>query len=100
MTEDKSQKLRSVIEDPAAPYKGARSAGRRRQGAVFIDGVQVADTIQCAHCNRHDPYIQGRGDWMCMRCFGTVCGRKRCVEKCEPFEKKLDDFEAGRRSSL
>ena len=76
----------------SADYGDAASM-RRPQGAVLVDGVQVADTAQCVHCNAHFVMRKGSGTirgW-CRNCGGVVCGKK-CA-KCVPFEKKIELME-------
>lgn len=75
-------------------YENAQSL-RRPSGAIIVDGIQVADTAQCVHCNGHFTMIRGSGavrGW-CPSCGGMICGPKCAV--CVPFEKKLDMWENG-----
>lgn len=71
-------------------YEDARAV-RRAAGAILLDGQQVADTLQCGHCNVHWVVQHGSGirrGW-CLRCDRPTCGKPPC-EACVPFEKKLD----------
>jgi len=80
--------------------KGAQSE-RNAHGHIFIDGVQAADTIQCAHCGKHFISVRGSGTkrGVCLKCMQVTCGDARC-DPCVPFEKRLDEYEKGKRKSL
>lgn len=72
-------------------------AVRKPGGAILLDGMQVADTVQCVHCGGHFVMRLGSGTvrgW-CQRCHGMVCGPS-CAA-CVPFEKKLDLVERAAR---
>ena len=86
--------------DPENFYADAANPGSRRHGVIVIDGKERAATLQCVHCNCHFTYRKNRGDWVCLRCNGAVCGRQACVVECTPFEKKLDEYESGKRPAL
>lgn len=68
---------------------------RNPHGNVLIDGVTVADTLQCVHCNAHWIVRTGSGitRGFCTRCMGPVCG-PRCAT-CRPFERWLESVERG-----
>lgn len=73
---------------------------RKEHGAIIVDGVQVASTLQCVHCGAH--WIPMRNSGMkrgyCTNCAGPVCGAEACMAHCVPFEKQLERMEkAGRR---
>lgn len=86
--------------DPEEFYRDATSARHRKHGSIFIDGKNVADTIQCVHCNKHFTHRKSRGDYVCLNCMGPVCGQWACVHECTPFEQKLDQYERGERGIL
>ena len=72
---------------------------RRPGGAILIDGIQVADTVQCVHCGGH--FVMRRGSGItrgfCTNCNGLTCG-PTCASTCRPLEQWLDQREkAGRR---
>lgn len=78
-----------LLDEFGRPIEDMVSAARP-SGFIFLDGQQVADTVQCVHCGGHFIMRKGSGTergW-CRNCNGMVCGRK-CA-KCIPFEKKLD----------
>jgi hypothetical protein len=79
---------------------GAR-AERRAHGHIIIDGSDVADTLQCCHCGAHFVSIRGSGTrrGFCLNCMQVTCGSKRC-DPCVPFEKRLDEYEKGKRATL
>ena len=76
-------------------------AVRRPKGAIFVDGVQVADTMQCCHCGSH--FVPARGSGIkrgfCLLCGQVTCGGPKCDDHV-PFEKKLDEYERGKRVAL
>jgi hypothetical protein len=74
---------------------------RRPNGAIIVDGKQVADTMQCCHCGGHFVVVKGSGTkrGFCLACGKVTCGAPACDEHI-PFEKKLDQFERGKRGSL
>ena len=85
--------------DPENFYADA-TATHRRHGSIVVDGKEVASTLQCRHCNAHFVNRRNRGDWICLKCGGVVCGRRSCVIECTPFSKRLDDYESGRSKIL
>lgn len=74
-------------------------------GTVHVTGGDgpefTRDTISCCHCGRHGVYLPGCGRKLghCARCNKPTCGAPGC-EECVPFERRLDQFEAGERTSL
>jgi len=81
------------------PYKTAQ-AERKAKGTLFVDGHEVANTLQCVHCGHHWVSLKGSGRkrGFCLNCMGPVCG-PRCYD-CIPFLKKLDLYEAGKLKVL
>lgn len=59
--------------------------------------VEERDGLQCVHCGHHWEVIAGSGRTrgFCLLCYGPTCGAQRCVNH-YPFEKQLDDYEAGK----
>ena len=86
--------------DPENFYADAAGPGSRKHGTIVVDGKECAATLQCVHCNSHFTHRKSRGDWICLKCGGVVCGSRYCVERCEPFEEKLDQYEKGLRMCL
>lgn len=74
---------------------------RRPSGSIIINGQEVANTLQCVHGGEH--FISRRGSGVtrgfCMRCQGPTCGSPD-HDVCIPFEKRLDEYEAGLRRTL
>lgn len=68
-------------------------------GAIFIDGVQVAETLQCCHCGMHWQRKPGSGTLRgyCMKCNAVLCGKAECMSECRPFEKWLEEVERADR---
>lgn len=84
-----------------SPSIGSNKSERKAKGYIFVDGRQVADTLQCAHCGGHFVSVRGSGTrrGFCLACNQVTCGAPKCDEHI-PFEKKLDEYERGRRGSL
>lgn len=68
----------------------------REDGAILVDGVQVATTHQCCHCGGHFTSVKGSGTrrGFCLKCMRVTCGASEC-DPCVPFEKKLEMIEKG-----
>lgn len=73
----------------------------RPSGNIIIDGKETAETRQCPHCNGHFVSIKGSGikRGYCTMCGGVTCGKQKC-DRCTPFEKKLEEYEKGKRLIL
>lgn len=77
---------------------------RRPQGYSFLsnqesDRIQEHDTLMCCHCQMILVIRPGSGTergW-CYKCSGPLCGKKKCQEKCVPFEKVIEQIEAKGR---
>lgn len=103
----------------------SRSAGKKLGGVFLIDGKEVADTVRCCHCGGHftllnfgkieirrklpDPSrgnrlftgVVTRQSGFCQNCGELTCGDKECSSTlCIPIEKKMDEYEEGKRQSL
>lgn len=71
-----------------------------------VKGVVERDTFTCNHHNGIIIVHKGQVNQapMCLRCMKPIC--KQCAHiahvtgRCEPFDKKIEEYEAGRRSSL
>lgn len=73
----------------------------KADGAIIVDGTQVADTHQCCHCGGHFVFRKGSGTirGFCTYCSKMTCGSAEC-HNCVPFEKKLEKIEKAHRESL
>lgn len=71
----------------------------KADGAIIIDGRQVADTHQCCHCDQHFVSVKGSGirRGFCMNCMHVTCGAPEC-HPCIPFLKKLEQMEQKDRA--
>lgn len=80
----------------AAPFIKGAQYERKPSGAIILDGIEVAHTVQCCHCGNHFVSIRGskkiRG--FCMLCMRRTCGAGKC-DRCIPFEKKVEMVEHG-----
>lgn len=70
-------------------------------GSIFVDGHEVAETMQCCHCGGHFVYRKGSGTdrGFCTLCNQMTCGKKAC-DPHVPFEKKLDLLEQNYGKTL
>lgn len=81
--------------------QSARKAG----GCMIITDpslgtVEHVETVQCCHCDSHKTVAEWRSKGgMCRFCMKPHCGETPCVE-CKPFERKLEEFEAGKIDKL
>jgi hypothetical protein len=76
-------------------------AVRKPSGHILLDNQVVADTLQCAHCQKHWVPVKGSGvrRGFCMKCMAPTCGAAAC-DICAPFEKKMEEYERGKRAVL
>lgn len=72
---------------------------RRPKGATFTfdpGGPTIErDTLMCAHCQMHwvvEPGSRHKRGW-CYRCQAPLCGKRRCMGKCVPWERELEQME-------
>lgn len=75
---------------------------RNPNGAIILDGVEVAHTVQCCHCNKHYVSVKGSGQirGLCLRCGGKTCGDPGC-NVCIPYERAMEQQEqAAKLGSL
>jgi hypothetical protein len=67
---------------------------RKPHGHIIVDGIEVADTLQCCHCNGHFVPVEGSGirrGW-CPSCSQVTCGAPACMV-CFPWEKQMEAME-------
>ena len=71
----------------------------REAGAILVDGVQVASTLQCCHCGGHFQVVKGSGRerGFCLKCGSVTCGSPEC-DYCIPAEARLEIMEGNRRT--
>ena len=64
---------------------------RQPHGLVFVNGKEVATTLQCPHCHAHFVSRKGSGHrrTFCMQCRAVTCGDRRC-DPCRPFAALLE----------
>ena len=60
-------------------------------GIIFVNGQEVATTLQCPHCMAHFVSRKGSGHrrTFCMKCMAVTCGKPAC-DPCRPFVRELD----------
>lgn len=59
---------------------------RKPHGIIFVNGKEVASTLQCPHCGGHFVSRKGSGirrAW-CPCCHAVTCGALAC-DPCRPF---------------
>lgn len=63
---------------------------RHQHGAIFVNGKEVATTLQCPHCMAHFISRKGSGmrRTMCIKCMAVTCGNQAC-DPCRPFVEEL-----------
>ncbi len=90
--------MRSLTD---VPLEQRRSAPAHQRRGVLISRPheggpeQHIDLIQCCHCQRIWPWVQGSGKlrgW-CMRCSGFFCGPK--CETCVHWQQLMANLGAG-----
>lgn len=61
--------------------------------------TQIADTLQCIHCQQHFPVRKGSGiqRGYCPSCNGVTCGGYLCETRCLHWEKALENEEKAAR---
>lgn len=77
------------------------SGGRRTSGYSLLtapgdnDHVEEGETLSCAHCQYTWTVRPGSGSkrGFCLRCNAPVCGKRDCLERCEPWEAKIEAIE-------
>lgn len=64
---------------------------RRPHGLIFVNGKEVAATLQCPHCGAHFVSRKGSGHrrTYCFGCKAVTCGRVAC-DPCRPFVAGLE----------
>lgn len=57
---------------------------RKPHGMVFVNGKEVASTLQCCHCGKH--WIPKRGSGirrgLCGFSMQPLCGAQACFDRC------------------
>ena len=58
--------------------------------------VEQHQTLMCAHCQMHWMVRPGSGinRGFCVRCAAPTCGKQRCFDRCDPWEKRVERMEA------
>ena len=63
---------------------------RHPHGVIFVNGQEVAHTLQCPHCGAHFVSRKGSGArrTFCLKCMAVTCGHPAC-DPCRPFAAQL-----------
>lgn len=84
-----------ILHKSIHQYDDATHSSTDYSGTILLDGVEVAQTRQCCHCNSH--FIKTKqirvGPEKCWYCGGYMCLKKVCNEGCLPFEQWLENVE-------
>lgn len=93
--------MRPQLIDPKTHLPEEVAHDRKASGYIFLNGIEVAATRQCCHCNKHFLSVKGSGlkRGFCMRCMKVTCGSPDC-DACIPFEEKLNQYAKGMRDTL
>lgn len=77
--------------DPTSPY----FTGRDRTD------LEEHDTLMCVHCQMHWQIIVGSGreHAFCFNCNGPTCSKRKCLERCEPWELAIERAEGRNRTT-
>jgi len=62
------------------------------EAGLLADGRQIADCLQCRHC-QHTWVVKpgsGRRRGWCQRCSGPLCGKPVCMQNCTPIDAQLE----------
>ena len=76
---------------------------RQKPGYYCIsspEGAVEGETLMCVHCQYTWHVVPGsrhKRGW-CLNCGGPTCGAKACGEKCEPWEKQIEEMERRGRT--
>lgn len=75
-----------------------KHALRRPHGALLQDGREVADLLQCCHCQYTWRYRPGSGRLrgFCYRCNAVTCGAPAC-DACVPAAERAEQDERESR---
>jgi tetratricopeptide (TPR) repeat protein len=90
---EKLSLARLAIQDTTTQPFGDVQHESKAHGAWIVDGIQVADTLQCPHCDMHFVSIRGSGvqRGYCGGCRAVTCGNSSCIP-CVPYLKTLEDI--------
>ena len=75
------------------------SGGSHTSGSSILFGPEIAtverDTVSCVHCQFTWAVQPGSGHkrGFCYGCNGPICGKRRCMQHCIPWEKQCEEIE-------
>lgn len=74
-------------------YKDAQFE-RKPHGLIFVNGKEVATTLQCPHCGMHFVSRKGSGHRRayCYKCSAVTCGSRAC-DTCTPDAAQFEQFQ-------
>lgn len=82
---DELKDRKSIYDDIVAPRTD-------KHGGYFTeDGIVVAQTLQCCHCQKHWVVRKNSGEHrgFCWNCSQVTCGKPQC-HVCLPWAKKME----------
>lgn len=65
----------------------------KEHGGWTVDGIQVASTLQCPHCDRHFVSVRTAEMHWCHSCGARTCDSPICSSACRPFMRQLEAIE-------
>ena len=72
--------------------------GLRESGVLIrtMDDGEVTKqaTVSCSHCGCIMQADDSHTRW-CFKCCKLTCSKKRCSEKCVPYEQQIENIERG-----
>lgn len=76
-------------EDDLSDYADAKHE-RQPHGLIFVNGKEVATTLQCPHCGGHFVSRKGSGHrrTFCLKHMAVTCGAPAC-DPCTDLERLL-----------
>lgn len=74
---------------------------RKGHGVWLVDGIEVAETLQCPHCPMHFPSLRDPlpTQMLCFKCMALTCGKPECVT-CSPYVRQLEEAAKKAQQSI
>ena len=78
------------VNDPGGEDYADAKHEPHPHGIVFVNGKEVATTLQCPHCAGHFVSRKGSGHrrTFCLKCKAVTCGQAAC-DPCVPWARAL-----------
>ena len=79
----------AAIDDIVDDYSDAQHE-RKPHGLIFLNGKEVASTLQCPHCGGHFTSQKGKLRNKCLKHDAKVCDKPACNLFCFDFYSTLE----------